>query len=252
MVLKRKTSPNPNLEIVLNYTVGETDILARVAGLQRAAMKAKLNATFAVSLPASANQGLPSNARILPWNSEHNQWASVLKAAPGSQAKHLLFWPATVPASSSILSALDDAAAEFDWVTAPRGQLNPLLSSALSLPYQDFGAPCVMQRNVIFRLEQFFGPGDPLLAPRMARAARTIGASLGQLPPLENIQLGVLDALGVNTSKWLHNSSLRLQGLVLSGALIAVSLAVPKPAVLALTLFGFGFLGLGYFFGKSE
>ena len=246
-----KNNPAKSLEIVLACS-DDASLEARFEAMKKAAARAGLKPVLTVT----SESGLPQQgARSIRRNPGCSDWSSLLEAA-SPDVEFVIFWPASAEPDAEILAGLLDAAGEFDWVGATRGEIPSLAASILSwglgLPPQDFGAPCLVRSSFLVSLKPRFDAGDSLLGPRLARAATGLGAKMGQLPPVGQAPIGSLEALGVDRLHGVKIFGQRSEGLAVSAALASVGLVMSSPAVIALALFGLGFLGLGYFFGKPE
>jgi len=189
------------------------------------------------------------------WQPDRSPWSALLAAARDSRAPFLIFWPAGLALDRAQLGSLWRANARWDWVSADRGALPALASqlkrSFLGLPGLDLGAPLRVRREALLDVAEALSADDPWLAARAASLLAAKGARLGSLSSKDETALGTVEALGVDLS---HGRSLaRRRGLLAlaSAALVAAGILLPKPAVISLTAFGLGLLGLGYSFGRA-
>jgi len=238
------------LEILLEAPTGNGQLAQRAQELKAALKRAGLKADLCVRGQA---ESLP-DARSLDLPAGSTRHALLLAAASSSQAEALLYWPAEQAPDAQTLRDLALSLGQADGVLAPRGRIPAViagLQQTLGLdPAFDLGAPLLLRCSSIKTAGQGLGPGDPLIALQLLRGLVHAEGGLHLLPHGE-APLSLLDAMGLSGA-WLRALSRRGEAMGVGALLIAGGIAFPKPALLSLLSFGFGFLITAYAFGKSE
>ncbi len=228
---------SPKFVIVLPARSGENPL--RLKQIRSAVQKARIKA-FVVEVPLGG--------------SAHG-CSALLAVAQDHPSDKLIFWPASVQPSAKTMSDMVKASRDLDWVFADRGSLSGPLGvyqSWLGVPALDLGAPYLVRAKALLALDQQLDRESPFLVARMVRAVMASGMSVGSLENSASESLQKMDALGLDLSQLRLFFQGRGMGLVNSGLMVAAGLIMRSPAVISLTLFGVGILGVGYYLGKSE
>ena len=116
----------------------------------------------------------------------------------------------------------------------------------------DLGGASLARTRMLAGLRPQSDPESPVMAAQLLHRLRSDGAVIGTVEAGLGKGLAAPQALGLSLPQFRRMFQSRAQGLAEGAVMVTVGLLLPKPAVLALTLFGFGILRIGYFFGKAE